>query len=300
VTAKSVRTTVHPLSFGTKVVADLDVNEDDIAITTDGDTMHIAGTVDVGGDDLFSVHVCAALLDNHGNVLAVGDDTTSPADIDSDESGTFDASIDTTNISDTGDIDQYELWVDALVHHPTDVTAPVVVGPNDVAGAVHNSGALSPTASVAVGATDFATPDNAFSNNNVYATALVTDGAALSEIYRDYNIDDEVPDGATIQGIAVRVDWFLDAVGTTGQIKVELSWDGGTTWTTAKTSTDRSTDVDHTVTLGGSTEDWGRDWDTDELTNANFRVRLTAVTDPSETRTFSFDWIPVTVYYTGD
>lgn len=133
VTAKSVRTTVHPLSFGTKVVADLDVNEDDIVITTIGDNMHIEGTVDVGGDDLYSVHVCAALLDNDGNVLAVGDDTTSPAGIDSDESGTFDASIDTTNISDTGDIDQYELWVDALVHHPTDVTAPVVVGPNDVA-----------------------------------------------------------------------------------------------------------------------------------------------------------------------
>jgi hypothetical protein len=131
VTAKSVRTTVHPLSFGTKVVADLDVNEDDIAITTDGDNMHIEGTVDVGNDDLFSVRVCAALLDNDDNVLAVGDDTL--GDIDSDDSGTFDVSVDTSNVSDTGDIDQYELWVDALVHHPTDVTAPVVVGPNDVA-----------------------------------------------------------------------------------------------------------------------------------------------------------------------
>ena len=78
------------------------------------------------------MHVCAALLDNDGNVLAVGDDTASPANIDSDDSGTFDVSIDTSNVSDTGDIDQYELWVDALIHNPTDVTAPVVVGPNDV------------------------------------------------------------------------------------------------------------------------------------------------------------------------
>jgi hypothetical protein len=133
VTAKKVRTTVHPLSFGTKVVADLDVNEDNIAITTSGDTMHIKGPVKVGSDDLFSVHVCAALLDKDGNVLAVGDDTTSPADINSDASGTFDVAIDTSIMSDTGDIHQFELWVDALVHHPTDVTAPVVIGPNDVA-----------------------------------------------------------------------------------------------------------------------------------------------------------------------
>ncbi|MGD0765909.1 MAG: hypothetical protein ABR978_06345 [Dehalococcoidia bacterium] len=133
VTAKKVRTTVHPLTFGTKVVADLDVNEDDIAITTSDDTMDIKGTIDVGGDDLYSVHVCAALLDRDGNVLAVGDHTASPADINSDASGTFDVPIDTSIMSDTGDIHQFELWVDALVHHPTDVTAPVVVGPNDVA-----------------------------------------------------------------------------------------------------------------------------------------------------------------------
>jgi len=131
VTANHVQTTVYPLTLGKKAVADLDVDEDDITITTTDDELHIEGTVDVGNDDLYAVHVCAALFDDDDNVLAVGSDTTSPADIDEDESGTFDVSIDISDI-DVDDVEQYELWVDALVHNPNDVTAPVIVGPEDV------------------------------------------------------------------------------------------------------------------------------------------------------------------------
>jgi hypothetical protein len=131
VTAKKVQTTVRPLTFGTKAVADLDVDEDNIVITTSDSTTHIKGTVDVGNDDLRAVNVCAALFDNDGNVLAVGSHKTSPANINEDGSGTFDVSIDTSTI-DIDDVDQYELWVDALTRSPSDVTAPVVVGPNDV------------------------------------------------------------------------------------------------------------------------------------------------------------------------
>jgi hypothetical protein len=295
INARTTKETVRPLTFGHKTVADLDVDEHTIAITTSADekTTDITGTIHAN-EDLENVHVCAALFDNDGNVIAVGRDfSTTPGDIDDNHTGTFDVSVDTSDI-DVGDIDQYELWFDAIAHN--DVTAPVVVGPNDVSEAVHNSGELSPTASVAAG--DFTTPDNAFSNNNVYATVSDVDGTTKSEVYRDYNIDDEVPDDSDIDGIAVRVDWFLDAVGTSGQIKVELSWDGGTTWTSAKSNADRSTDVAHTVTLGGSSDKWGHNWDTDELTNANFRVRITAQTSAGDIRDFSFDWIPVTVYYT--
>jgi hypothetical protein len=293
INASTTKETVRPLTFGHKTVADLDVDEDNIAITTtaDEDETHITGSIDAN-EDLGNVHVCAALFDNDGNVIAVGHDFSTTLDvIDEDDTGTFDVSVDTSDI-DVGDIDQYELWFDAIAHN--DVTAPVVVGPNDVSEAVHNTGTLSPT--VSVGA-DFTTPNNAFSNNNEYATVNDVDGTTKSEVYRDYNIDDAVPDGADIQGIAVRVDWFLDAVGTSGQIKVELSWDGGTTWSTAKTNADRSTDADHTVTLGGSSDDWGRNWDTDELTNANFWLKIKAETSAGDSRDFSFDWIPVTVYY---
>jgi hypothetical protein len=292
--ARTTEETVRPLTFGHKPVADLDVDEDDIEITVTDDEVGITGSIDAN-EDLEDVHVCAALFDNDGNVIAVGHDfSTTPGDIDDNDTGTFDVSIDTGDI-DVDDIDQYELWFDAIADN--DVTAPVVVGPDDISSAVQNTGALSPAASVAVG--DFTNPDNAFSNNDVYATAVTTGGDAKSEVYTDYPLDaEDIPNGATIKGIAVRVDWFLDAVGDNSLIKVELSWDGGTNWTAAKTDSAASTATGNSVTLGDSTDDWGRDWDEDELTDANFQVRITADSDVA--KTFSFDWIPVTIYYTED
>jgi hypothetical protein len=289
ITANHVQTTVRPITFGTKAVADLDV--DNIQITTADSTTHITGDIDVGNKDLYAINVCAALLDRHGNVLKVGRHAASPVDIDADDSGNFDVSM-------TADEDatQFEIWIDAVTHSPSDITAPVVVGPEDISAAVTNTGALSPTDSVEGG--DFTDPDNAFSNNDEYATVETTDGAAMSEVYTAYDIDDDVPDDATIEGIAVRVDWFVNETGAGSEVQVELSWDGGTHWTSAKTDTSASTDEDNTVTLGGSDQLWGRDWDPDELTNASFQVKVTF--DSDETRTFSLDWIPVTVYYTED
>jgi hypothetical protein len=293
VTAKSVKTTVRPLTFGAKDEADLDVDEDDIEITTAADETHIKGTVDVGDDDLRDVHVCAALFDDDGDVIAVGDDNTSPSDINSDDSGTFDVTIDTSDI-DIDDIDQFELWVDALTHSPSDVTAPVVFGPDDFSSAIQDTGLLSPGDAADVG--DFATQDEALTSNDVYATAVTTAGAAKTHVFSDYPLDAaDIPNSANIEGIGVRVDWKIDTIGNNSQIKVELSWDAGASWTAAKTSTELST-TEETVILGGSSEDWGRNWDVDELTDANFRVRITADSDVA--KTFSFDWIPVTIYYT--
>jgi hypothetical protein len=287
IVADHVQTVVRPVTFGKKTVADLDV--DNIQITTTDNTTNITGDIDVGGTDLYAVTVCAALRDRDGNVVRVGRDVTSPANIDSGDTGTFDVSMLASD-----DATQFELWVDAVVHNPGDITAPVVVGPEDISAVVQNTGALSPTDSVDGG--DFTNPDNAFSNNDVYATVETTDGAAKSEVYTAYNIDDEVPDDATIEGITVRVDWFVNEAGSNSKVQVALSWDGGTHWTSAKTDADASTDEDNTVTLGSSTNTWGRDWDTDELTNANFQVKVTF--DSDATRTFSLDWIPVTIYYT--
>jgi hypothetical protein len=293
INARTTKETVRPLTFGHKTVADLDVDEDTIAITTsaDEDTTDITGSIDAN-EDLENVHVCAALFDNDGNVIAVGHDfSTTPGDIDDNHTGTFDVSVDTSDI-DVGDIDQYELWFDAIAGN--DVTAPVVVGPNGAESAVHNTGLLSPGAAAAVG--DFVNPDNALTSNDVYATAVTTGGAAKTHVFIDYPLDAaDIPNSANIEGIGVRVDWKIDATGDNSLIKVELSWDGGLSWTVAKTSTELST-TEETVILGGSSEDWGHNWDVDELTDANFRVKITADSDAEHT--FSFDWIPVTIYYT--
>ena len=95
----------------------------------------------------------------------------------------------------------------------------------------------------------------------------------------------------------MRLDWWLDSTANISSMDVELSWNGGTSWTTAQTDTVEST-TEHTAILGGSADPWGRTWAVSELSNANFRVRLTSNSDDA-TRDFFVDWVPVQVTYTA-
>ena len=115
--------------------------------------------------------------------------------------------------------------------------------------------------------------------------------------HRFYNYGFSVPAGSTINGIEVRIDARVSTTSGTAFICVELSWDGGVSWTTAQT-TPTLTTSEVTYVLGSSLDTWGRTWSaTAELTNPNFRVRVTDVaSDP--TQRFKVDWIPVQVTYT--
>lgn len=100
-----------------------------------------------------------------------------------------------------------------------------------------------------------------------------------------------VPGSNDVEGVAVK----LEISGTTaaGSIDVELSWDGGTSWTSSK-STPTLTTTDAVVTLGGPSDEWGRTWSVSEFSNANFAVRVTGV--PSS-NTVQIDGIQVRVYH---
>jgi len=84
---------------------------------------------------------------------------------------------------------------------------------------------------------------------------------------------------------------------TTGapKICVQLSWDGGATWTPAKSTATLST-RETTYILGGVVDTWGRTWSSGDLSDANFRVRVADVAS-STTRDFSLDWVAVRVRY---
>jgi hypothetical protein len=125
IVADHVKTTVKPLTFGHKPIADLDVTH--IVITKGSSTYEVNGNIDVGSKDLYSINVCAALLDKYGNVVQVGKVAASPKNIASDGSGTFDVSIPYDNTA-----TKYELWIDAVTHSTSDVTAPVVIGPASI------------------------------------------------------------------------------------------------------------------------------------------------------------------------
>jgi hypothetical protein len=64
-----------------------------------------------------------------------------------------------------------------------------------------------------------------------------------------------------------------------------------------KTGTNLTT-TERSDIFGSSSDTWGRAWNTNELTSANFRVRIVSV-GSSTSRDFFLDWLPVRVWYSG-
>jgi hypothetical protein len=101
---------------------------------------------------------------------------------------------------------------------------------------------------------------------------------------------------SAVGGIQVRTDLGLNNNSGTNQICAQLSWDGGSSWTAAKSVAVPNVGVT-TYLLGATNDTWGRTWLGSELSNANFRVRLIDVADKS-TKDFRLDGLAVQVTYT--
>ena len=169
------------------------------------------------------------------------------------------------------------------------------VFPDCVAG---NTGFLSPTAEAATTGGDGdgfeLNPTNAFADDAAFASNI--DGASDRHLF--YNYGFSIPSACAIRGIEVRLDWYLDDIATANNMRVWLSWDGGTSLTTALRRDTVETTTEHTTVLGSPVDRWERSWTLAELNDANFRVRLRSGSgDPF--RDFFLDWVPVSVHY-GD
>jgi len=77
---------------------------------------------------------------------------------------------------------------------------------------------------------------------------------------------------------------------------VDLSFDGGTSYSTQEDNTFPVDGVEVFRTYGGSTDTWGRTWTVSELNDTNFRARLISqILEESEV--FEMDHIKIKVYY---
>ena len=140
-------------------------------------------------------------------------------------------------------------------------------------------------------------PTYAYSDDSLYASNI--DGPGDRHLYYDYGVS--LPPGSTINGIRVRVDWWLDGAGGDNSLGVELSWDGGNFWTAPKADA-TETASEHTAILGGTADPWGRIWTVGELSNANFRVRVSCYCSGGaecDSRDYYLDWVAVNVFYTA-
>lgn len=145
-------------------------------------------------------------------------------------------------------------------------------------------------------------PANAYTSNSLYAVDT-NSGTSTStscgntgkdrHIFSNYAI--AVPASATVLGIEVRADARADSTLNSPFICIELSGDGGATWTAAKTTATLGT-TRQTFTLGSTADTWGSAWTSTNLNNTNFRVRITNVSS-STARDFSLDWLAVRVTY---
>ncbi|MCP4540923.1 MAG: DUF11 domain-containing protein, partial [Chloroflexi bacterium] len=141
-------------------------------------------------------------------------------------------------------------------------------------------------------------PTRAYTNGSGYAESRNNGrSGGRTDRHRYYNYGINIPAGSTIQGIEVRLDWWLDSTYGTSSLGVDLSWNGGSSWTSStQVDTGESTSSSHTITLGGTGDTWGRTWSASDFSNGNFRVRLHSYSSSSY-RDFRLDWVPVRITY---
>ncbi len=99
----------------------------------------------------------------------------------------------------------------------------------------------------------------------------------------------------SVSGIEIRIDEGINNNGGMANLCVELSWDGGTSWTAAKTVTLAGA-AEATYLFGGAADPWGHTWTASQLSTANFRVRVTDATGQSN-RDYKMDYLAARVVY---
>lgn len=145
-------------------------------------------------------------------------------------------------------------------------------------------------------------PTAVFADDGVFAQDINSGSGSSTSCtspQRDtHNFQDfgfSIPAGATINGIQVRLNGLVDATIGAPKACVQLSWDGGLSWSAARSVQFRNTN-ENTFTLGNATFLWGRSWNANDFSNGNFRVRVINVSSDT-LRDFYLDWVGVQVYY---
>ncbi len=106
-----------------------------------------------------------------------------------------------------------------------------------------------------------------------------------------------IPSGSTIDGIEVNTEFSTSSAAQIATLQVSLSWDNGTTYTTAKSDTVTGTTTDKNSTMGGATDTWGRSWTDSEFANGTFLVKVEGKSNAGGTAC-RLDFLQIKVYYT--
>jgi hypothetical protein len=145
-------------------------------------------------------------------------------------------------------------------------------------------------------------PGNAYADDGLFAVDNNSGSGTSSSCanagkdkHHFYNYNITIPANTAVRGIQLRLDARADSTSNLPKLCVQLSWDGGVSWTSAK-STSTLTTTEATYLLGSSVDGWGHGWTAAQLGNTTFRVRVIDVAT-SMARDFSLDFVAVKVTY---
>ncbi len=118
-------------------------------------------------------------------------------------------------------------------------------------------------------------------SNVIWPAGYATSDAALDAlVFRLFNFDSPLPaEILALDGIEVIITAEKDETNGSGNlgVQIELSWDGGSTWTSAKSQSNLTT-TPADYTLGSDSDDWGHTWTRAELAdNDDLQLRLKSI-----------------------
>jgi len=149
---------------------------------------------------------------------------------------------------------------------------------------------------------EWGAPENAFSQDDTYATTGTAGQRMDDQDYYEFSFDDVWDDIFStylttpcpiINGIVIEFDGYGN---TNIYYDIKLSWNSGSSWTSAQSSaTLPASDTDTYIVVGGSTDNWGRTWTYNEFSDSTFIVYFKHI--PVATWGY-IDHIRVKIYYT--
>ncbi len=148
---------------------------------------------------------------------------------------------------------------------------------------------------------------NAVSSDSGNSTYLYTTTNNAQHIFGSFALLDGLAGNqqiTSVRGIQVLLsDTYLSNSCSNSRVRVHLSWDGGSSWTTSTTETSNlgtTNSTDYTLGSSTSVNAWqGTTWNQSKLSDSNFLVRLTAIKGCSTSnREIRVDELEVRVYYT--
>jgi len=150
----------------------------------------------------------------------------------------------------------------------------------------------NPTSDATIGTTGWNNPNNAFVYKTDSAVATTTNGGGTGQQESYYGYSLSIPGDATLLGIGVILNASASSGTGTNQIWVEISCDGGNTWSNSGRTTGDIPATYSNRTFGGNGDLWGL---TCAVGASDIRVNVT--NGATSTRTMRLDWVGVNVTY---